>query len=82
MNWVERRRPGLGRGRLLRRKEVAEMLGVAPNTISRWAREGRLPSVPTLGGHRRFKSQVIEELMQREAERSELPQAHDQDEES
>ena len=82
MNWVDRRRPGPTRGRLLRRKEVAEMLGVTPNTVSRWAREGRLPSVLTLGGHRRFQAQVIEELMQREAHGPVRPAPRGQDEES
>jgi excisionase family DNA binding protein len=38
------------------------MLGVSPNTVTRWAREGRLPCQITLGGHHRFDRQVIEEL--------------------
>jgi len=42
------------------------MLGVTPNTVSRWAREGRLPSIQTLGGHRRFEAKVIEDLVRRE----------------
>jgi len=41
------------------------MLGVTPNTVSRWAREGRLPSVATLGGHRRYEVAVVENLMRR-----------------
>jgi excisionase family DNA binding protein len=41
------------------------MLGVTPNTVSRWAREGRLPSVATLGGHRRYAVDVVEELLKR-----------------
>ncbi|MCG6926911.1 MAG: helix-turn-helix domain-containing protein [Acidobacteria bacterium] len=64
MNWVDRR-PESRRSRLLRRSEVADMLGVTPNTVSRWAREGRLPSVATLGGHRRYEVEVVEELMKR-----------------
>jgi excisionase family DNA binding protein len=43
------------------------MLGVTPNTVSRWAREGRLPSIQTLGGHRRFEAKVIEDLVRRES---------------
>jgi excisionase family DNA binding protein len=39
------------------------MLGVTPNTVSRWAREGKLPSVATLGGHRRYEVDVVEELL-------------------
>jgi excisionase family DNA binding protein len=62
MNWVDRR-PESRRSPLLRRSEVAEMLGVTPNTVSRWAREGKLPSVATLGGHRRYEVDVVEELL-------------------
>jgi excisionase family DNA binding protein len=58
---------------------VAELLGVSPNTVSRWAREGRLPSVLTLGGHRRFDADVIEDLMKRKRDE---PAPQDQDEES
>jgi excisionase family DNA binding protein len=42
--------------------EVASALGVSPNTVTRWAREGRMPYQMTLGGHRRFDAAVIEEL--------------------
>jgi excisionase family DNA binding protein len=58
---------------------VADLLGVSPNTVSRWAREGRLASISTLGGHRRFKADVVEDLMKRKPDES-APQ--DQDEES
>ena len=40
--------------------EVSRLLGVSPNTVTRWAREGRLPCRLTLGGHHRFERQVIE----------------------
>jgi excisionase family DNA binding protein len=36
----------------LRTAQVAELLQVSPKTVSRWAQEGRLPYVRTLGGHR------------------------------
>ncbi len=42
--------------------EVSKMLGVSPNTVTRWAREGRLPCQVTLGGHHRFERPVIEEI--------------------
>ena len=58
---------------------MADLLGVSPNTVSRWAREGRLPSITTLGGHRRFEADVVEDLMKRKRDES-APQ--DQDEES
>lgn len=34
--------------------EVAAMFAVRPRTVSRWAREGKLPSMVTPGKHRRF----------------------------
>jgi excisionase family DNA binding protein len=51
--------------RLLTRTEVARLLGVSPNTVSRWAREGRLPCQMTLGGHRRFDRTVVEDIRRR-----------------
>src|SRR6478672_3175844 len=41
---------------------VSRLLGVSPNTVTRWAREGRLPCRLTLGGHHRFDRQVIEHI--------------------
>jgi excisionase family DNA binding protein len=49
----------------LTRTEVARRLGVSPNTVSRWAREGRLPCQLTLGGHRRFDRALVEDLQRR-----------------
>ena len=46
----------------LTRAQVARRLAVSPNTVSRWAREGRLPCSVTLGGHRRFARSVIEQI--------------------
>jgi excisionase family DNA binding protein len=42
--------------------EVARILHVSPKTVSRWAREGKLPFVITMGGHRRFDPEKIEGL--------------------
>ncbi|MFM8772826.1 MAG: BldC family transcriptional regulator [Actinomycetota bacterium] len=39
---------------LLTPSEVARLFRVDPKTVSRWAANGLLPSVRTLGGHRRF----------------------------
>ena len=36
----------------LRAAEVADILHVSPKTVSRWAKEGKLPFLKTLGGHR------------------------------
>ena len=49
----------------LTRAGVARLLGVSPNTVSRWASEGRLTCQMTLGGHRRFDTRVIEQLRTR-----------------
>jgi len=46
----------------LTRADVSKMLGVSPNTVTRWAREGRLPCHVTLGGHHRFEREVVEQL--------------------
>ena len=39
--------------------QVARMLGVSPKTVNRWASDGRIPCAVTLGGHRRFRADVI-----------------------
>lgn len=41
--------------------EVARLLGVSPRTVARWASEGRIAYVVTLGGHRRFARSVVEQ---------------------
>jgi excisionase family DNA binding protein len=46
----------------LRTAEVADILHVSPKTISRWAKEGRLPFLKTLGGHRRYPEAKIRAL--------------------
>jgi excisionase family DNA binding protein len=48
--------------RFLRTSEVAAKLHVSPKTVSRWAKEGRLPFLSTLGGHRRFPASEIDRL--------------------
>jgi len=45
--------------------EVAEALQVSPKTVTRWAKEGKLPSRRTLGGHRRYARVDIESLVER-----------------
>jgi excisionase family DNA binding protein len=42
--------------------EVANLLYVSPKTVSRWAKEGKLPFMKTLGGHRRYPEAEIREL--------------------
>jgi excisionase family DNA binding protein len=43
--------------------EAAEMLGVAPTTLRRWADDGLVSSFVTPGGHRRFSRESIEALV-------------------
>ncbi len=45
--------------RLLTRAEVAEIFQVSPSTVTRWAEAGKLPSVKTLGGHRRYEARAV-----------------------
>jgi excisionase family DNA binding protein len=41
---------------------VAKMFGVDISTIKRWADMGEIPCVKTLGGHRRFTQDTVQEL--------------------
>ena len=45
--------------------EVARVLHVSPKTVSRWAAQRLLPCVVTLGGHRRFRREDVEETARR-----------------
>lgn len=49
-------------GAYIRTAEAAKMLRVSPKTVSRWAKQGKLPHVVTLGGHRRFPEAAIQRL--------------------
>ena len=40
--------------------QAARMLGVSPSTLDRWANNGRIRHAVTLGGHRRFRTDVIQ----------------------
>jgi excisionase family DNA binding protein len=46
----------------LKTAEVAEILHVSPKTVTRWAKDGKLPHSRTLGGHRRFPGEAIKKL--------------------
>lgn len=35
--------------------EVAALFRVDPKTVARWSDSGKIPSIRTLGGHRRFR---------------------------
>lgn len=48
---------------LLTPQEVAQLFRVDPKTVTRWAKAGRLMSIRTLGGHRRFMAAEVHELL-------------------
>jgi excisionase family DNA binding protein len=49
--------------RLLTPSQVANMFCVDPKTVTRWAQKGKLKSLRTLGGHRRYVASEVEELL-------------------
>ena len=56
------RRDQVSKSPYLLPSEVAEVLQVSPKTVTRWAKEGKLASRRTLGGHRRYARADIESL--------------------
>jgi excisionase family DNA binding protein len=43
--------------------DVAKIFKVDPKTVTRWARDGKLPYVTTLGGHRRYSERLIKSYL-------------------
>ncbi len=50
--------------KLLTPSEVAAMFRVDPKTVTRWAKAGKLSSIRTLGGHRRYRESEIRDLIE------------------
>lgn len=48
---------------LLTPSEVAALFRVDPKTVTRWAKAGKLTSIRTLGGHRRYKESEVKNLL-------------------
>jgi excisionase family DNA binding protein len=48
---------------LLRPGEVAAMFGVNAKTVARWAKEGRIRSIRTPGGHMRIYAEDVRALV-------------------
>jgi len=42
--------------------KVALLFAVSPKTVTRWAREGKLPYARTLGGQRRYPERFMRDL--------------------
>lgn len=53
---------------LLTPSEVAALFRVDPKTVTRWAKAGKIGSIRTLGGHRRFKESEVKALLAGESE--------------
>lgn len=51
--------------RLLTTAEVAALFRVDKKTPTRWAKAGRIGSVKTPGGHRRFRESEVRAALQR-----------------
>ena len=52
-----------GQENLLTPAEVAALFRVDPKTVTRWAKAGKLTSIRTLGGHRRYKESEVRTLL-------------------
>jgi excisionase family DNA binding protein len=53
-----------GDGRFLRTREVAILFQVSERAVTDWARKGRIRSVRTPGGHRRYPSRHVRSLLE------------------
>jgi excisionase family DNA binding protein len=49
---------------LLTPSEVASIFRVDPKTVARWAELGKVSSIRTLGGHRRYSASEIRRLLE------------------
>ncbi len=49
---------------LLTPAEVAALFRVDPKTVTRWAKSGKLTSIRTLGGHRRYRAVEVYALLE------------------
>lgn len=52
--------------RLMTPGEVAAVFRVDPKTVTRWAAAGRIGSIRTPGGHRRFREVEVRALLEEE----------------
>jgi excisionase family DNA binding protein len=46
--------------------EVSEKLGVSISTVREWERKGKLTSIRTVGGHRRYQEDDLKKLMKKD----------------
>lgn len=55
---------GRAEEKYMSRGEAARRLGVSPRAIQEWAKDGRVPHIRTLGGHRRFSERDLEVMQE------------------
>jgi excisionase family DNA binding protein len=48
---------------LLTPSEVAALFRVDPKTVTRWAKSGKISSIRTLGGHRRYRESEVRQQL-------------------
>jgi excisionase family DNA binding protein len=64
-----------GNERLLTPGEVATLFRVDPKTVTRWASAGRIGSIRTPGGHRRFRESEVRSMLADLTSEATLPPA-------
>lgn len=62
--------------RLLTPGEVASLFRVDPKTVTRWASAGRIGSIRTPGGHRRFRESEVRSMLANLTSEATAPPAH------
>jgi excisionase family DNA binding protein len=62
--------------RLLTPGEVAALFRVDPKTVTRWASAGRIGSIRTPGGHRRFRESEVKHLLADLTSEATAPPSH------
>lgn len=50
--------------------EVASLFRVDPKTVTRWAKNGKLTCIRTLGGHRRYRESEVRRFLEGRTEKS------------
>jgi excisionase family DNA binding protein len=63
----------LGTGGWLSLGPASELLGIDPDTLRRWADEGRVPAWTTPGGHRRFDADSLNRLVEARRSTTRMP---------
>lgn len=56
---------------LLTPAEVADLFGVRPATVTKWAKAGKLTAQYTLGRHRRYRESEVRALLNQPADGAE-----------